>query len=426
MKTPYTKWCANRQTYEKYFKEDCPNTEYEHAVFPDQERIIAIGDLHGDLRLSLDMLTVSRVLSDIETPDNASVERLPGTTFLWRHVLSRDTLVHVDRFERWFKWVGGNTFVVQVGDQIDRCRPNDKKCIDIIKPDDEDSDMYIMQLYDELDLLAQRYGGRVISLVGNHEALNLQKDFRYVSRRGVLDYYFRASGDTDDGVHRSAKSDPRVRIGKKLRAKEFRSTLTRQRIACKRPAMVIVGSLLFVHGGVHLELASRYCIHDVNMVVRRFLLDKVRSGDTVHGAPVDKFVNDETSPLWNRDLSKDIRQSPHDFSSRKKYLKALERAVDCSHLTRVLGKLREQHNVAIDGIVIGHTVQRWNGITSMCNDRLHRVDTGASRAFADWQREEAGSMTAAEAVTFRRARRPNTLEITKTATGYNFRPTADA
>ena len=65
--------------------------------------------------------------------------------------------------------------VVQVGDQVDRCRPMQKG--DCRKKDftinDENSDLKIMELFYKLDKQARKEGGFVISLLGNHEINNV-------------------------------------------------------------------------------------------------------------------------------------------------------------------------------------------------------------------------------------------------------------
>ncbi|KAI9470998.1 MAG: Metallo-dependent phosphatase-like protein [Benjaminiella poitrasii] len=91
-------------------------------------RIVALGDLHGDLANTLEILKFSNLIDDN------------------------------------LHWIGGDTIFVQTGDVLDRG-------IDTIK-------LYelIQNLRDEAPL----YGGLVIPLLGNHEIMNLVGDWRYV------------------------------------------------------------------------------------------------------------------------------------------------------------------------------------------------------------------------------------------------------
>ena len=73
-------------------------------MYPIQNRVVAIGDLHGDLRVTLMALRLAGAIGSDIYPHNVSD----------------------------IQWLGGQTYVVQLGDQIDRCRPSDwiKNCID--------------------------------------------------------------------------------------------------------------------------------------------------------------------------------------------------------------------------------------------------------------------------------------------------------
>lgn len=92
------------------------------------ERVIAIGDLHADLP------------STMATLQMAGLVDAQGA------------------------WSGGQTVLVQTGDTTDR-GPDSKAVIELL-----------IRLSSE----AEASGGRVLALLGNHEVMNLQGDWRYV------------------------------------------------------------------------------------------------------------------------------------------------------------------------------------------------------------------------------------------------------
>src|SRR4051794_25783393 len=93
------------------------------------ERLVAIGDLHGDLAAT------RRVL------------RLAGA------IDAKDA------------WIGGSLLVVQTGDAVDR----------------GDDDRAILDLLERLKGEAAKAGGELMAMSGNHEILNASFDFRYVT-----------------------------------------------------------------------------------------------------------------------------------------------------------------------------------------------------------------------------------------------------
>ena len=94
------------------------------------ERIVAVGDVHGDY----------------------------GKFVL---ILQDAGLINKKR-----KWIGGEAHLVQTGDVLDRGADSRK----------------IMDLLMRLEQQAEKAGGRVHALIGNHEIMNLIGDLRYVSR----------------------------------------------------------------------------------------------------------------------------------------------------------------------------------------------------------------------------------------------------
>lgn len=104
--------------------------EYERAAV---SRVLAIGDLHGDLDVA-------------------------------RRVLQLAGAIDADDH-----WAGGTLVVVQTGDVLDR----------------GDDDRAVLELLDRLRSEAERVGGAFIPLSGNHEIMNVAGDLRYVSPRSA-------------------------------------------------------------------------------------------------------------------------------------------------------------------------------------------------------------------------------------------------
>jgi hypothetical protein len=93
------------------------------------DRVVAIGDLHGDLDNAVSALRLAKLVDEAGN------------------------------------WSGGRTTLVQTGDTTDR-GPDSKAVIDLL---------------DALRPQAAAAGGRVVMLLGNHEVMNLVGDWRYVS-----------------------------------------------------------------------------------------------------------------------------------------------------------------------------------------------------------------------------------------------------
>jgi hypothetical protein len=188
---------------------------------PMPERVVAVGDLHGDLDAT------KRAL------------RLGGL---------------IDATDR---WIGGKAVLVQTGDLLDR-------------GDDEQA---IIDLLERLEDEAKRAGGAVHVLNGNHELMNAALDFRYVTSGGFRD--FEDAPDLDLADRRLT----RVPASQRPRAAAFLPGGAYARKLADHPVILIVGDTVFAHGGV----LPRYAENPerLNRDVRAFMLGESEAGAAV-------------------------------------------------------------------------------------------------------------------------------------------------
>lgn len=188
---------------------------------PAPERVVAVGDLHGDLRATERALQLGGLMNEAG------------------------------------RWIGGKTVLVQTGDLLDR-------------GDDEQA---IVDLFERLEIEAKRDGGAVYVLNGNHELMNAALDFRYVTSGGFRD--FEDAPDLDLGDRRLA----RVPEAQRARAAAFVPGGAYARKLAHHPVLLIVGETVFAHGGVLPSYAADP--ERTNREVRAWLLGESEAGAAV-------------------------------------------------------------------------------------------------------------------------------------------------
>jgi hypothetical protein len=312
----------------------------ELGMYPVVPRLIAIGDLHGDLRVTLIALKLAKVISTDIFPYNVNK----------------------------IQWTGGSTWVIQLGDQIDRCRPDDwdKNCIDKKSKsrivEDEGNNMMIIQIFQKLDAQARLVGGRVLGMLGNHELMNIDRDFRYVSPMEFLEFVppnQRNIEKTEDGYPQ----------GYYHRLKVFeRGGNIAKHYALQKKSITVVGSTLFVHGGLSQELVDKYSIQEINKVVEKWLLKTNTSSEERIFDEIFRD-DDDISPFWCRLYSEDDGEGENTLNGFETLLQIINK--------------RNKTLCPINRIVLAHTPQFMSDMymNSLYNERLWRIDVGMSRAF---------------------------------------------
>lgn len=293
------------------------------AAQPAPQRIVAVGDLHGDYAAWID--------------------------------IARDAAL-VDAKN---KWIGGRTVLVQTGDITDR------------GPDS----LKIIRHLQKLDGEAKAAGGRVIVLLGNHEAMQVTGDYRYVTPGEYAAFADRNSkARRDAAFDANAKAiiafyhqrDPSLSpkairaewigtnpLGKVEYVAAWSPSGELGRWAASLPAVAKVGDTLFVHGGISAKYALVPLV-EINRRARVALL----AGD----ASDEAIINDSMGPLWYRGL---VTRAGEPSAGRPTIEAELDGAL--------LGH-------GVKRMVIGHTPDI-KGIGFLRGGKLIQIDTGISRYY---------------------------------------------
>ncbi len=301
------------------------------AAQPAAPRIVAVADLHGDYAAWLD------IARDAGLIDSAS------------------------------HWAGGRTILVQLGDISDR------------GPDT----LLIIRHLQQLEAEAPKAGGKVIALIGNHEAMNVVGDLRYVTP-----HEFAAFADAQSPARRDAWFEANRKaiiagqrsINPKLSDAEARAAWIAAtplgwvehrrawapsgeigRWVATRPAIARVGSFLFVHGG----FSAEYLKDSINVINRRVSEAVRRSDDSP-----DSILSDPLGPLWYRGLI--IRDN--DAEASRSGAPGYRYQPPAAEVDAVLRAYGARH------IVVGHT-PTLKGVTILLGGKLVRADTGIARYY---------------------------------------------
>jgi len=265
------------------------------SILTTPPRIIVIGDIHGDIGRLMKCMYSNNI------------------------------------FNENLQWIAQpkNTIIVQLGDQVDSASrgqgdPSWEKL----------SDIEVLKMMDKLDDIAKLHGGRVLSLLGNHELMNVM---------GLFDYVSKTSLDA---------------TGVEYRHKLF--TMGGQiatDILAKRNIVLKIGKYLFCHGGLlpqHLDYVGNN-IHIFNSTIRKLLRKEQFEPNEVE--VYKNCLMDDNGILWTR--------------------KYMELANNQDELIPLLNEILTRTDSKT--ICCGHnTVQN---ITPLANGRLFLVDAGFSRAY---------------------------------------------
>ena len=340
-------------------------TEPKKTRADPSESLVAIGDVHGDFD---DFVAILQRIGLIDKQNH---------------------------------WKGGKTTFVQVGDLLDR-GPKPREVMDLMMA---------------LEKEAGQAGGRVVSLLGNHEMMNMMGDLRYVTPVNYASF-----ADSNSEKRQKSAYDEYVQWRNKHAALIAELSqpmeLTEAEWMARHPlgfveqreafspkgeygkwlrghnALAQIGEEIFLHGGIHPDLAKMK-VDALNSRIR----DEIKAFDEVK-----QYLQDEgvILPFFNLQEITNAAQAeviaerkslvPASEERQAKILEFLKygewlsvkpvgplwfRGYDQwsdEEGTAEIGKILEAYKVA--HIVVGHTVQRGARIRPRFGDKVFLIDTG--------------------------------------------------
>lgn len=255
-------------------------------------KVIAVGDVHGDYDNFVEVLRQAGVVN------------------------------------RRGNWIADDAHFVQLGDLPDR-GPDTGKAIELLK---------------KLEGQAEDHGGRVHALIGNHEAMNMLGDLRYVHPGEYEAFVSRDSSRLRERyyelvVQQRSAADPLFEATDEFRSRfeqEIAPGFVEHRIAWApdgeygswvlgHKAVVRIDDTLFVHGGIGPDVLGM-SLDQINAAIH----DELAAGEA--GQTTEPgLATSEGGPLWYRGLASNDEME------------------ELSHLEAVLEFYQ------VERIVIGHT-----------------------------------------------------------------------
>ncbi|SPE30957.1 Metallophosphoesterase [Candidatus Sulfopaludibacter sp. SbA6] len=219
------------------------------------ERVVAVGDVHGDYDGFVEILRSAGVIDEKD------------------------------------RWIGGKTHLVQAGDVPDR-GPATRKVMDLLMA---------------LEKQAAKAGGHVHALIGNHEAMNMYGDLRYTTpgefaafRTGESEQLRANLWEQESRGLASAdrkKWEAEHPLGWVEQRTEFGPKGTYGKWIRSHNAVVKINDAIYLHGGISPKYVTK-SLNQINEAVAAELSDvtKIKDGSPLTAAD---------GPLWYRGLAQE-------------------------------------------------------------------------------------------------------------------------
>jgi hypothetical protein len=310
-------------------------------------------------------------------------------------------LQHIGLTDKQNHWTGGKTTFVQTGDLVDR-GPKPREVMDLMMA---------------LEKQAGQAGGRVVSLLGNHEMMNIMGDLRYVT---PINYASFANGKSEE--RRKSAYQQYVKWhdshGPLLAELPQPMELTEAEWMTQHPlgfveqreafspqgsygkwirehaALAQIGSVIFLHGGIHPNLAELK-LDAINAHIR----DEIKAFDTVKQELQDQmvilpfFTLQEMTAVAQAEVVAERKSRVSSDEQRQArilqflgyegwlsvrpdgplWFRGYDQWTDEEGAAQ-MGKILKAYDAA--HVVVGHTVEKGGRIRPRFGDKVFLIDTG--------------------------------------------------
>ena len=310
-------------------------------------------------------------------------------------------LQHIGLIDAQNHWAGNKTIFVQAGDMLDR-GPKPREAMDLMMA---------------LEKEAPKTGGRVVPLLGNHEVMNIMGDLRYVTPANYASYVDSKSEERQKSAYQEyikwrdshaallaelpqpmelteAEWMARHPLGFVEQREAFGPNGTYGKWLREHAALAKVGSVIFLHGGIHPSLAHLK-LDTINSHIR----DEIKAFDTAKQSLQDQkvilpfFTLQEMTAVVQAEVvaerksrvaSDEQRQAQivqflgyGDWLSVRPdgplWFRGYDQWTDAEGAAQ-MDKILEAYSAA--HIAVGHTVQKGGRIRPRFDGKVFLIDTG--------------------------------------------------
>lgn len=290
------------------------------SSYANVKKIVAIGDLHGDILQLITILIHSKLIQK-----KTSNECVSNNDY---------------DIDNW-KWIGNSTYLVQLGDIFDGGGRS-------LEDNFDDNEVEIYKFLINLKKMAKASNGNVILIIGNHEIMNFNKNYNYVQDKSLHKCLEVNNEDFSYKLH----SNKKCSIGDRDKLFSIPEGPLSRSMSKSMKGVVKINNNIFCHGGISEKISKKYSIREINNILFEYLTGKRQYNDDLF-----QSIYGNDGIIWYRAYSKDNSA--------------------CNQLKNTLTNLKATR------MIVGHTPQK-EGITNRCKEyekNLWAIDVGLSRAF---------------------------------------------